>query len=144
MSWRQVCACGEFRKKAVKDGVCACCAAPKNTARIAKCPMCPRENAPFDRHHPFGRRAQEILGNGEMTVDVCKNCHRVVTAFLDPFMKAQQKFLSDEVTTDNRAAAFFLACVTAFGHVAKFEQEEDQFAKDLRDNMQRFVKYGNR
>ena len=142
MRKRQVCPCGEYRNKAVKNGVCACCTAPKDALRIPKCPMCPRENAPFDKHHPFGRRAQEILGLAELTIDVCKNCHRVITAFLDPFMKAQRQFLTDGEALEIKFNAFLIGCVTGLAHAAKFCWKDDQSAKDLRDDMQRIVKYG--
>ena len=137
MKIRQVCGCGEYRSKAVKDGVCASCAAPENADRIPKCPMCPREDAQFDRHHPFGEQAQKVLGFKEQTVDICKNCHRVVTAYLDPFMKAQSKFLSNEDTQNNRENALKLAFTTAVAHTAKFEIKDKHFSKDLRDAMQR-------
>jgi hypothetical protein len=143
MNIRPPCQCGEHRQKAIaRNGVCACCAARQNARRIAKCPICSRENLPFDEHHPFGQCAQTILRFEDYTVAICKNCHRVVTAFLDPLMKAQRQFLSSQNTEENRAAAFVLGLLTVAAHMAKFELKDDHLAKDLRDGMQRIVRHG--
>jgi hypothetical protein len=128
------CKCGEYRRAAIKNGECANCTAPSKAPRMEKCPMCQRENVPFDGHHPYGRLAQKVLGFEHFTFDLCKNCHRVLTAFLDPFMKKQRKLLRG--ANPDRNTAFELAIATIWAHSAEFESKDHHLAKDFRDIMQ--------
>lgn len=143
MKNRRPCQCGEYRQKAlIRNGVCACCAAHPHTQRVAKCPMCGRENLPCDGHHLFAKRAQKVLGNAEFTIAICKNCHSVISAYLHPFMTAQNKCLADNNTSLNWLCAAMLGASTYLAQLV-FTSRNHHLVKDVSDTMQRINKYGN-